>query len=118
MGMQQMSMNLGMALGPILGSALFQINLYVPMLWLLCFEVCVLALNFYVLRSKRASGELDRALFDFSTIAPPGAHGAEEPEDAADAKVDGGEGAQGGGAAEAAKASQAARLEKIQGDRP
>ena len=47
MGMQQMSMNLGMALGPILGSALFQINLYVPMLWLLCFEVCVLALNFY-----------------------------------------------------------------------
>ena len=115
MGMQQMSMNLGMALGPILGSALFQINLYVPMLWLLCFEVCVLALNFYVLRSKRASGELDRALFDFSAIAPPGAHGGEEPEDA---KVNAGEGAQGGGAAEAAKASQAARLEKIQGDRP
>lgn len=45
MGLQQMSMNLGMALGPVLGAALFQINLYTPWLYLLCFEAAVLLLN-------------------------------------------------------------------------
>ena len=117
MGIQQMSMNLGMALGPILGSVLFQINLYAPVLWLMCFEVCVLALNYHVLRMKRASGELDRNLFDFSAVAAPGAGGAKDKQDADDAGTEGA--ANGASGVEDAKASQAARLGKIQGtERP
>ena len=39
MGIQQMFMNAGQAIGPMIGAWLFSINLYVPWLYLFAFEV-------------------------------------------------------------------------------
>ena len=40
MGIQQMFMNAGQAIGPMIGAWLFSINMYVPWLYLFAFEVC------------------------------------------------------------------------------
>ena len=93
MGMQQMAMNLGQAVGPIIGASLYKLNLWMPWLYLVAFEFLVLGLNIYVWRKKCGpqtpeAERITRSLFDISVIAPP-EEPADESKDTAAAGDDG-----------------------------
>merc|ERR1712194_617710 len=68
MGMQQMFMNSGQAIGPLIGGALYSINRYAPFLYIALFEGVALVLNIFVFYRARETGEVERSLFDVSQI--------------------------------------------------
>lgn len=64
MGIQQMFMNAGQAIGPIIGGSLYTINMYAPFLYLFSFECIALVVNIYVFRQAHKDGEVERQLFN------------------------------------------------------
>merc|ERR1711920_41258 len=70
MGLQQMFMNAGQAIGPIIGGTLYSTNLFAPFLYIACFEGIALILNIYVFYRGRKSGEVQRNLCNLKLEAP------------------------------------------------
>jgi MFS family permease len=66
LGIQQAAMNAGQAVGPIIGGALYTVNVYAPFLYVACFEAVTLVLNIYVFYQGRRQGSVERSLFDLS----------------------------------------------------
>ena len=93
MGMHQVIMNLGQAVGPLIGAAMLKStwladpimgsSLCLPMVYLMVCEVCVLALNIFVFYRGDRKG---RGLFDLSKVPQPG---AEPKTDGVDPQVEG-----------------------------
>ena len=93
MGMHQVVMNLGQAVGPLIGAAMLKStwladpimgsSLCLPMVYLMACEVCVLALNMYVFYRGDRKG---RGLFDLSKVPQPA---AEPKTDGVDPQVEG-----------------------------
>ena len=93
MGMHQVIMNLGQAVGPLIGAAMLKStwladpimgsSFCLPMVYLMACEVCVLALNMFVFYRGDRKG---RGLFDLSKVPQPG---AEPKTDGVDPQVEG-----------------------------
>lgn len=69
MGVQQMFLSVGQAVGPIVGALLLKVGLFAPFAYVVSFEALVLALNVYVFVRARRCDELDgRSLCNLRSI--------------------------------------------------